>query len=88
MGQLSADGLYCFITCWAIVTLCTSVGPSTVAIISPLPPSGIRFDTPSAPWMCVARWPMLDMQLGRPHLARRDVLRTSRALELSISHAV
>ena len=45
----------------ATVTLCTSVGPSTVAMISPFPPRGMRLDTPSAPWRCVAREPIDDM---------------------------
>ena len=42
----------------ATVTLCTSVGPSASPMTSApiiMRPNGISFDTPSAPWSCIAR---------------------------------
>ena len=42
----------------AIVTLCTSVGPSAIPSVTAavsLREKGISFDTPSAPWRCIAR---------------------------------
>ena len=51
-GNSPSYGWYRFSTCRAIVTLCTSVGPSAMPMIGAanhMPANGISFDTPSAP---------------------------------------